>query len=117
MNGGKRISPCSGCPWRRTTPRGGFPGGGIDVEGLVQSCREDAQPFETTAMQCHLTEDTTPRICVGFALAHPYAASLRLPILVGLVVPDAYVADAPLRTLQEVIFDLGLTPLAATETP
>jgi hypothetical protein len=113
----KSIVPCNDCPWRKSTPRGGFPGGGIDAISLIESCREGALPFASGIMQCHKTADTTPRPCAGFLVQHGHTAtSARIGRLLGLADPTDYTTDAPLRTLEEMVLDLGVVPAQSCST-
>lgn len=50
---GQLRQPCGTCPWRITTPRGGFPGGKLEISGLRAMMRGDV----LRAMQCHSTPD------------------------------------------------------------
>lgn len=57
---------CRSCPWKRSTPRRGFPGGRICVQGLADAMNGGPG---SRAMQCHATPDGgRAKVCVGFAL-------------------------------------------------
>lgn len=74
-------SACPTCPWRRTTPKGGFPGGVLDVVQLRDAIRGSAP-----AMQCHCSSDDDPLVCVGFALRVGRASPMfRVAEALGLV--------------------------------
>lgn len=75
-------SPCPTCPWKRSTPRHGFPGGRIDAEGLHQAIHGT---FGDPAMQCHSTPDgEKAEVCVGFAQVVGFdSAPLRFAALFG----------------------------------
>jgi Family of unknown function (DUF6283) len=56
---------CKNCPWRASTPPGGFPGGCVDATSL----RRMADGSSMKLMQCHCSPDgQDAKVCVGFAL-------------------------------------------------
>ena len=60
----KRV-PCASCPWKKSTPRHGFPGGRICASGLDRAINGS---LGDPAMQCHSTPDGEgAKVCVGFA--------------------------------------------------
>ena len=75
-------TPCVSCPWRRSTPRHGFPGGRICAASLERAI--NGSPFDP-AMQCHSTPDgENARVCVGFAQVVGFdSAPLRMAALLG----------------------------------
>lgn len=103
--------PCSTCPWRKSTPKRGFPGGYLDVQSLRRMV--DGGPF-ARAMQCHCTPNgADAQVCVGFALQVGFdCASLRLAALVGKYDPAQVETDEPLHTLEGVIRTHGGHPHA-----
>ena len=102
--------PCSTCPWQRSTPRGGFPGGIIDAAALLRM-REDRLG---TIMQCHSTPDGEgARVCVGFAarVGHD-SMSYRIAVRAGHVVEaDLDLRRRGLLTLGELIRKHGGRPV------
>lgn len=89
--------PCANCPWRRSTPREGFPGGYIDTRRLRRMA--DGASL-TPAMGCHARE----RVCVGFALVvGTRSLGFRLATILGAYDPSTLASDAPLHTLASVI--------------
>ena len=98
--------PCPSCPWRKSTPSGGFPGGIIDAEGLLGMARGSEQKL----MQCHCSSDAKPKVCVGFALQLGSDSLLfRLAVLRGLVEQDL-ATDEPLHTLRSLLEQHGGHP-------
>lgn len=99
--------PCPTCPWRATTPRGGFPGGIIDVRRLARMLHG-----ELMVMQCHCTPDGAgANVCVGFALqVGPDCVGYRLAAMLGAVDHDALESDAQLLSLDELAARHGGTP-------
>ena len=78
--------PCATCPWQRTTPRDGFPGGRIDAYRLLRMLEDRIGKV----MQCHSTPDgEDAEVCVGFAArVGRDSFSYRLAVLVGAVDED-----------------------------
>lgn len=57
---------CSTCPWRASTPPGGFPGGCVAENDLRRMA--SGEPY-MKVMQCHNTpDDHRALVCVGFAV-------------------------------------------------
>jgi hypothetical protein len=105
--------PCPSCPWRRSTPAGGFPGGIIDAMSLVRMVGGGAHE---PVMQCHCTPDTSPEICVGFALqVGGDAMSYRLAVIAGVVDPKQLTTDEPLHTLGSLLRKHGGRPHGARQ--
>ena len=100
--------PCSTCPWRRSTPPGGFPGGILDARRLL-SMAGGADP---KAMQCHCTPDgADAQVCVGFALVVGFRSlGLRLAAVFGRYDPATVETDAPLHSLASVLRAHGGRP-------
>jgi hypothetical protein len=100
--------PCPSCPWRKSTPPGGFPGGCLDTRRLLNMASGDFGP----AMQCHSTPDGEhAQVCVGFALVVGFdSMGLRLAALQGLYDPDTVAADEDLHTLASVLRTHGEAP-------
>lgn len=95
-------TPCPTCPWRKSTPPGGFPGGCLDSRRLLAMAGGDpAEP----AMQCHSTPDGEgAKVCVGFALQVGYrSVGLRIARFCGRYNPATIDADGPLHTLKSVL--------------
>lgn len=58
---------CKTCPWRASTPPGGFPGGCVNEGELRRMASGD--PACMKVMQCHNTpDDHRAKVCVGFAV-------------------------------------------------
>lgn len=97
--------PCPTCPWRKSTPRGGFPGGLIDVERLVAMTRDDLGAI----MQCHCTPDgERAQVCVGFGLVvGPECLAYRFAVICGRIEHDAMEASCELHSLASLIATHG----------
>jgi len=98
--------PCKTCPWRVSTKRGDYPGGGIDVDGLLRMTADGA----TTVMQCHNTPDgALAKSCVGFVLqvgdAH---AGVRVHRYFSACRGESFETDEPLRGTAQLIKDHGV---------
>lgn len=94
--------PCSTCPWRRSTPRRGFPGGVLHTRDLLRAA---SGAWDAPAMQCHCTPDGKgAEVCVGFALVVGFRSpALRFARVTGRYDPDAVGTDEPLHTLTSVL--------------
>lgn len=95
--------PCLSCPWKRSTPRNGFPGGHIDVKKLRLAI--NGAPFDP-AMQCHSTPDgERAQACVGFAQVVGFASTpLRMAALLGRYDPDEIAPIAePMHTARSMV--------------
>ena len=91
---------CASCPWRRSTPPGGFPGGCVSERLRAMA---SGHPHETGVMQCHSTPDDRPKVCVGFAVrVGPESVGFRLAGVMGLLDPVVDDGDL-LDTVDEVI--------------
>lgn len=92
--------PCPSCPWRISTPPGGFPGGCIDAHALLDMVKG----HRMQAMQCHSTPDgEDARVCVGFSISvGEETIGFRLATLLGRI-PETFEADGALHSLAEVI--------------
>lgn len=97
--------PCKTCPWRESTPRGGFPGGIIDYKLLLdmtfgQSLR---------AMQCHCTPNgAQAEVCVGFALQVGFTSpGYRLAVALGRADPEDLATDELLLSLENLVLKHG----------
>lgn len=103
-----RRRPCPTCPWRSSTPQGGFPGGIVDLEGLHAAIH--GSPFDR-AMQCHCTPDgPEAEVCVGFALQVGFdSAPLRMAAFCEQYAPDQVEPDPadPLLSLRELVLKHG----------
>lgn len=99
--------PCRSCPWRRSTPPGGFPGGVLDSASLRRMASGE---FGQSAMQCHSTPDgERAEVCVGFAMVVGFdCVGLRIAAMAGRYDPDRVEADETLHTL---------APVCATHGP
>lgn len=97
--------PCPSCPWRKSTPPGGFPGGRIDARRLL----EMADGRMGQVMQCHCTpDDSRAAVCVGFALqVGPESLGYRCAVLTGTIDPDALETDEELHSLKSLISTHG----------
>lgn len=96
-----RITPCPTCPWRKTTPAKGFPGGFVNARRLVEM---KTNTGEGGVMQCHCTPDTSPEICVGFALQiGAESIGYRMAVIAGLVDPDTLHCPDELHTFWSLI--------------
>ena len=97
--------PCRTCPWRVSTQRGDYPGGGVDAAGLLAMIDNSM-----TIMQCHNTPDGPgAKACVGFVLqvGEDHAGVRWLSYRSGLQ-GETFGTDAPLRSVTELI-DLDAT--------
>lgn len=83
-----------------------IPGGSVDGVEILRLADASGGIFEK-AMGCHLGPPNPPGPCIGFVLAVPYAPSLRMPILAGLVDPDACGCDEDLLAPLEVVMKHG----------
>ena len=55
---------CDNCPWKRSSPKAGEPGGSIpdvDARESYERIRDGCK-----VMQCHDSKDSDPRPCAGF---------------------------------------------------
>ncbi len=77
--------PCATCPWRASTKRGDYPGGGVNADGpLAQSC-------------------------VGFVLqVGDTHAGVRRHVYVNAIRGVLFDTDAPLRSLNALICQHGV---------
>jgi len=75
---------CSTCPWRVSTPPGGFPGGCV-AEGDLRRMA-NGEPY-MKVMQCHNTpDDHRAKVCVGFAVkVGPSSVGYRLAGVLGML--------------------------------
>ena len=96
-----KRKPCPSCPWRKSTPVGGFPGGAIDGERLL----EMLDGRMGSVMQCHCTpDDSRAQVCVGFALqVGCHSIGYRFAVLTGVVDHDALEADEKLHSLETLL--------------
>jgi len=87
-----------------STPRRGFPGGIIDASELTKMVRGEG----LTAMQCHCTPDTSPEVCVGFAMQVGWLSpAYRLAVCLGLVEPEGLETDEELHTVESLLLTHG----------
>lgn len=86
----KRES-CPTCPWRKSTPPRGFPGGSLSPKLRQMASGE----FCMDAMQCHCTPDgPSAQVCVGFAIQVGFdCVGLRLAALLGRYDPETVTAE------------------------
>lgn len=99
--------PCSTCPWRKSTPRGGFPGGLVMADDLLAMVAGRA----LKVMQCHCTPDSAPQACVGFALQVGLdSVGLRLAAAHGAVDLDDMECDSELHDLWSLLQTHGGRP-------
>lgn len=78
---------CKSCPWRRSAPKAGEPGGSVpahDLDGMraaAQDCTEGLK-----VMQCHDSPDGDPRPCAGFLSVVGYESiGVRLGVMQGIL--------------------------------
>lgn len=97
--------PCKTCPWRESTPKGGFPGGIIDCESLLDMTFGQS----LKAMQCHCTPDgAQAEVCVGFALQVGFdSPGYRFAAMLKRVVHEDLTSDEPLLDLAGLILKHG----------
>lgn len=90
MTATRKRPPCGTCPWRKSTPPHGFPGGYISPELRAMASGE----FGMEAMQCHCTPDgANAQVCVGFAIQVGFdCVGLRFAAL-GRYDPETVTAD------------------------
>lgn len=102
----KQRLPCPSCPWRKSTPQGGFPGGKVNAEELLTMARGEPH---LPAMQCHITPDgERAEVCVGFALQIGFeSVGLRIAHLVGRYDPDQVDTDEELHDLESLLLTHG----------
>jgi hypothetical protein len=99
--------PCPTCPWRKSTPARGFPGGIVDAAGLLRMIH--GGPHEHI-MQCHCT-DEAPEPCVGFVLqVGRHSMACRLAAIFGVIDYKSMRADEDLHTLGSLIAKHGGRP-------
>lgn len=80
---------CATCPWRKTTPSGGFPGGHIKGAALRAMASDQVM---SRVMECHSGKVADPRVCVGFAVVVGYKSlGFRFAQTLGLL--DNYCTD------------------------
>lgn len=97
LTGRMGRQPCASCPWKRSTPRGGFPGGTLKAPELLAMVHGEGM----AVMQCHATPDEEPRGCVGF-IRRCDTPGVRL---MGILAPETVTVDRehpPLRELHTV---------------
>ena len=94
---------CPTCPWRTSTPPGGFPGGCIQQDELRRMSSGD--PSCMKVMQCHNTpDDHRAKVCVGFAVrVGGNSVGYRLAGALGLLDPVADDGDELLPSVEAVI--------------
>lgn len=75
---------CRTCPWRKSVPPGGFPGGCVKESELRQMA-SGIPVFKV--MQCHNTPDGEgAKVCVGFAIKiGPKSVGFRFAASQGLI--------------------------------
>lgn len=104
-----KRGPCRNCPWKRFTPRHGFPGERICLPRLLRAIRGGV--FDP-AMQCHATPDgDEAQVCVGFAQVVGFTSvPLRRAAHAGRYDPDTIAAPAePMHTLESMVLFHGAT--------
>lgn len=94
---------CPTCPWRTSTPPGGFPGGCVQEDELRRMASGD--PACMKVMQCHNTpDDHRAKVCVGFAVrVGGDSVGYRLAGALGLLDPVADDGDELLPSVEAVI--------------
>jgi hypothetical protein len=91
---------CATCPWRKSAPPGGFPGGCVNEPELRRMA--SGEPY-MKVMQCHCTPDGTGKVCVGFAIrVGPQSVGYRLAGMRGLI-DDVEDDGDLLESIEEVI--------------
>lgn len=107
-------TPCPTCPWRRSVPRRGFPGGIIDARRLVQMVEGG---LGEQIMQCHCSRDDKPEVCVGFVLqVGRRSVSCRWAVMVELFDPNKMSTDEPLHTFESILQTHGGRPTCSARS-
>jgi hypothetical protein len=97
--------PCPTCPWRKSVPKGGFPGGIVDIERLMLAIRGGASE---KIMQCHCSRDSDPKVCVGFVLqVGRESVACRIAVILGGVDPEQMGTDEDLHSLESLLLMHG----------
>lgn len=75
---------CQNCPFRRSSPKAGEPGGSVPEPGAIETARECTSGMKV--MQCHKSSDRAPRACAGFLSVVGYdSIGVRVAVVLGLV--------------------------------
>lgn len=103
-----KRAPCPTCPWRKSTPPRGFPGGLVMAERLVEMVTGGP---EKRVMQCHCTPDDRPKVCVGYGLQVGFqSVAYRLAVAIGAVDHDSLGTDETLHSLESLLEAHGGKP-------
>lgn len=80
---------CANCPWRRSSPKAGEPGGSVPVTEDRERMRGIAQDLSgdgMRVMQCHKSSDAAPKACAGFLSVVGYESiGVRLAVMSGII--------------------------------
>ena len=78
---------CKNCPFRKSSPKAGEPGGSVPVADaaamrrVVRDCTDGMK-----VMQCHKSSDRAPTPCAGFLSVVGYeSVGVRLAVMTGIV--------------------------------
>ena len=86
----KRAFFCKNCPFRRSSPKAGEPGGSVpeyDEAGMRRAAREVTEGRKV--MRCHDSEGEDPRPCAGFLSVVGYeSVGVRLAVALGHVADE-----------------------------
>lgn len=81
----RRAFFCKNCPFRRSSPKAGEPGGSVpeyDPAGMRQTVHEITEGGKV--MQCHDSAGEEPRPCAGFLSVVGYeSVGVRLAVALG----------------------------------
>jgi hypothetical protein len=96
--------PCATCPWKRSTPPNGFPGGKIRLSLLHMITGSSLR-----VMGCHSSSEGIEMACAGYVRQYPDVAGVRIARVLGAIQPgEIDVSDlTELRSLEELIQDHG----------
>lgn len=79
---------CKNCPWRKTSPKAGEPGGSVPAHDLdrMQLEAKACGPDGFKVMQCHDSTSEDPRGCAGFLSVVGYdSPGVRLGVCLGVI--------------------------------
>jgi len=75
---------CKNCPWRKSSPKAGEPGGSVPVADVRLAVRNVTDGMQV--MQCHKSSDDKPHACAGFLSVVGYESiGVRLGVMTGAV--------------------------------
>lgn len=75
---------CRNCPWRKSSPKAGEPGGSVPEPDALATARACTDGHKV--MQCHKSTGAKPKPCAGFLSVVGYESiGVRLAVMGGIV--------------------------------